>query len=818
MRKLIFITVLLLILINSAAQRPQGNFNSENLPGEGVITGKVQDMATNAFIEYATVGVFSHRDSSLITGTITDPNGSFILNELPYGMIYVELSFIGYKKSRISKIRLTPANRVIDLGVIKLEQSYTSLEQVEVVADKSHMEYKIDRKVITVSQDISSSGGTAVDVLENTPSIQTDLEGNVTLRGSSNFRVLIDGKPSVLEGNDALQQIPASSIQSIEIITNPSAKYDPDGMAGIINVLMKKQKQHGFGGIFNASIGTGEKYSTDILLNYRKNSINFFGGFNFDDRKFSGTGESVWESYRNDTTFYVISEGTGKFIREGLEFKGGLDYNINNRHLITISGSKGDRGFTRGRFSNYHEYSVPALTDQWYNSRDIFKVNFDYYGINFDYLMKFDQLGHELLTSVYYRSSQGRNTSDMSEDTAGIIETGTLKQRSGQDELENEIRIKADYVKPFPNNGKFEAGYQARIDLCNADYIFEDYDYDQNEWFVNDEFTNEIEVYRNIQDLYGIYSNNIIGIDYQLGLRMEYTDRIIKQITTGEEFTYNRFMLFPTLHFSRQFRNNSQILLSYSRRIERPRHWHVNPFTRYIDRLNKRVGNPELEPEFTDSYELNFQKRFGKSFVALETYYRQTNNKITRIRIQDTTGTENVLIHTMDNLNKDYSLGAEMMANLELFEWWNLNTSINFFNYRIKGEILEEDISQMKNTWNFRINSSFKLKWGTRIQLTGFYAGPSVTAQGDREAFYDINVALRQDFMKRKASLTLQVRDIFKTREFAFSTSGQDFYIYNKFTRESQVVTLSLTYRLNNIKQSKNDEEVIEMDYDTGIQ
>jgi len=299
---------------------------------------------------------------------------------------------------------------------------------------------------------------------------------------------------------------------------------------------------------------------------------------------------------------------------------------------------------------------------------------------------------------------------------------------------------------------------------------------------------------------------------------MEYTDRIIKQITTGEEFTFNRFMLFPTVHLTKQFKNNSQVLLSYSRRIERPRHWHVNPFTRYIDRLNKRVGNPELEPEFTDSYELNFQKRFGKSFIALETYYRQTNNKITRIRIQDTTGTDNVLIHTMDNLNKDYSLGAELMANLELFEWWNLNTSANFFNYRIKGEILDEDISQMKNTWNFRINSLFKLKWGTRIQLTGFYAGPSVTAQGDREAFYDVNLALRQDFMKRKASLTLQVRDIFKTRKFAFTTRGEDFSIYNEFTREPQVVTLSLTYWLNNIKQSKRDQEVIEMDYDTGIE
>ncbi|UCH13325.1 MAG: TonB-dependent receptor [Bacteroidales bacterium] len=815
MRKLFFIPVLVLILDSSIAQRPHDDHNHENMPKVGVITGKVRDAGTDAFIEYSTVSIFSHRDSSLITGTITDQTGSFILKELPYGFFYVEFGFIGYKKHRVTRIRITPNASVVDLGVIKLEPTYTSLEQVEVVADKPHVEYKIDRKVITVSQDISSAGGTAVDVLENTPSVQTDLEGNITLRGSSNFRVLVDGKPSVIEGNEALQQIPASSIQSIEIITNPSAKYDPDGMAGIINILMKKQKQHGFGGIFNASIGTKEKYRTNFLINYRKNNINFFGGLSYDDRKFSGTGLMNRESYLNDTVFYVLSDGSREFRRKGFEIKGGFDYSINDKHLITLSGSRGDRGFSRGRFEKYHEYSDPSLTDQWYNSRDVFEVNFDYYGVNFDHLLKFDQPGHELLSSVYYRSSQGRNTSDMTEDTASIIENGTLKQRSGQDEYETELRIKADYTKPFHNNGKFEAGYQARIDICDADYVLEDYDYDQNLWLTNGEFTNEIEVYRNIQDVYGMYSDKIIGIDYQLGLRIEYTDRVIKQVTTGEEFIYNKFMIFPTAHLTKQFENNYQVLLSYSRRINRPRHWHVNPFTRYIDRLNKRVGNPELEPEFTDSYELNFQKHFGKSFVALETYYRQTNNKITRIRIQDTTTTENVLIHTMDNVNRDYALGAELMANLQIFKWWNINTSANFFNYRIEGEIVSEDVSQMKNTWNFRGNTTFRFKWGSRIQLTGFYSGPSVTAQGEREAFYTVNAALRQDFMKRKLSLTLQIRDIFKSGKFEFTTRGEDFYIYNRFTREPQVVTLSLTYRLNNIRQSKDDHDHTETDYGT---
>jgi outer membrane receptor protein involved in Fe transport len=818
MRKLFTLSVSVLILINSVAQRPQGDYSRENLPGEGIITGKVQDQVTETFVEYATVGIYRHRDSSLITGTITDEDGIFVLKDLPYGFYYVELSFIGYKKSRISKIRLTTGNRIVDLGVIKLEPAYTSLEQVEVVADRPHIEYKIDRKVVTVSEDVSSAGGTAVDVLENTPSIQTDVEGNVTLRGSSNFKVLVDGKPSILEGSEALQHIPAGSIQSIEIITNPSAKYDPDGMAGIINVIMKKQKQRGFGGIFNASIGTKEKYATDFLLNYRTGNVNFFGGINFDDRKFSGTGLMNRESNLRDTLFYVDSDGDREFRREGLEFRGGLDYNISEKHSLTLSVNKGDRSFTRNRFSDYHEYSDPPLTDQWYTSRDIFKVDNNFYSLNLDYQIKFDQLGHQLLASVYYNGNNGINTSDTEEDTASVIGIGTLSQRSRQDESENELRIKADYVKPFANNGKIEAGYQSRIDLNQIDFLFEDYDYDQNEWLLNSEFSNDIELSRNIQSIYGLYSSNIIGIDYQLGLRMEYTDRVITQLTSDEEFTFNRLMLFPTLHFSKQLKNNNQVLLSYSRRIERPRIWVLNPFTRYIDRLNIRIGNPDLEPELTDSYELNFQKRFGNSFVAVEAYYRQTNNKITRIRWQDTTTTENVLVHTVDNISKDYFLGTEVMANLELFKWWNLNASVNFFNYHIKGEILDEDVSQVKNTWDMRVNSTLKFKWGSRFQITGFYAGPSVTAQGDRKAFYIVNAALRQDFMKKRASLTLQARDVFRSGKFEFTTTSEDLYIHNKFTREHQIVTLSLTYRLNNYRQPKRDQEVNEMDYENGME
>ena len=320
-------------------------------------------------------------------------------------------------------------------------------------------------------------------------------------------------------------------------------------------------------------------------------------------------------------------------------------------------------------------------------------------------------------------------------------------------------------------------------------------------WVIDNEKTNSAEYSRNIQAVYGTFANKALGFDYKLGLRMEYTDRLIDQYTTGDKFSINRFDYFPSAYITRQLKKEQQIQLSYSRRINRPRGRNLNPFPDYSDPYNIRVGNPALEPEYVDSYELNYQKSFKKSFVSVEAFYRRTNNLFTRVKVL---GEDNILYSTYDNLNHDNSLGMEFVANLNLLKWWRLNGSLSSYYYSINGEIEGEDISEDSFNWRLRLNNTFSFKTNTKIQLTGFYTAPSATAQGTRDAFYFASLAVRQDFLNKKLSVTAQMKDIFSTFGHRFTSESEDFYVHTDFTRQGQVFMLSLTYRINNYKDKRN--------------
>ncbi|MFH1319256.1 MAG: TonB-dependent receptor [Bacteroidota bacterium] len=816
MKKNLYLIILFVFFaITTNAQERGSRHQGGEMPNDGSLSGTVQDASIKKAVEYANVVLYRQNDSSLVTGVVTDQNGNFVLKDLPYGRYYVEVNFIGYKKKTITSIKINPKQKDVTLGIFELKRSFTDLDEVEVVAEKPLIEFKIDKKIVNVSQDISSTGATAVEVLENTPSVQTDIDGNVTLRGSSNFTVLIDGKPTILESSEALEQIPASTIEKIEIITNPSAKYEPDGIAGIINVIMKKQTRPGFSGIVNGSVGTGDKYSGDFLLNYRTGKFNLFGGLEYSYRNSQGSSIMERETYLNDTTYYLTSNSERGRYHDGYVIKAGTDYYINTNNTLSFEGKTGLRGHGHNSFSRYLEYTMPEDLDQYYINNNFSGMNRKYYSLNLYYQHKFEQKGHELSVSAFFTSQQGTNSDSLFEYTADetweIIGSSTDKQRSSEENTRNDLKIKTDYTKPLGENGKFEAGYHASFDIAEADYTFENYEQSSGSWLNNDSLSNDLEFSRNIQAIYGTLSNLLLGFEYQLGLRAEYTDRNLNQITTNEQYTVNRFDLFPTFHVSRELPLKQQLQASYSRRINRPRDRYLNPFPRYHDQLNIHIGNPGLEPEYIDSYELSYLKRIKSSFFSIEAYYRQTNNKIARINtLQD----DNIMVRTFDNLDKDYSLGVELMGNLELYKWWRLNISGNLYKYHIDGEILDMDeVAQTINTWNMRMNSTFILKFGTRIQLTGFYTGPSVTAQGDRGEFFVISAAVKQDFLKRKFSLTFQVRDIFQTMKHSFTSKGNDFYTYHEFTREAPVFTLSFSYRIKNYKQKKRERESMESDY-----
>ncbi len=822
--KYFFVLLILLVLVVPVIAQPLvPAFPIGEIPKEASIRGKVFDSGISKPMEFTSVALYRAADSSLVTGTISAHDGSFSIKNIPFGNYYLIANFMGYEKSSVNEIVLSDKDFAVDLGVIKLKPAVQSLEEIEVVATQNRVEYKIDRKVINVSQDLNAAGGSAVDVLQNTPSVTVDIDGNVSLRGSSNFTVLIDGRPSPLSGNDALQQIPATSIQNIEIITNPSAKFDPDGMAGIINIVMKKNTLQGISGIFNTSLGTGEKYSGDFLLSYKAKKYSVFGGLDYQNKKHFGSINSLREMSPNEPlSTLVLIDGSRNMMREGLVFKSGVDFYLDEKTTLSFSADIGNQGNGSEMRTNMHSYTNPASYDTFNIAEGLGSRGGDYFSLNLNYSKKFDKPRHELLASFSYQGEKSDDTDEENEYPTNelyqlMLPYSAIRVRQTELGNEKEFRAKIDYTRPIASNGMLETGYQMRLDDETEDYIFEDFDPDTDNWINNPLYSSGNYFNRNIQAAYATYSDKYGKFEYMLGLRGEYTNRSISKVEDVDPYTLNRIDFFPSFHISRQFAGEQQVLTSYSRRINRPGGGDLEPFRSYMNSYTLREGNPDLQPEYVNSIELSYQKNFGKSFFVLESYYRNTQNLITRMMYQDPT-LPDVVIMTSKNINSDNSLGGEFMLNLAVKKWLNVNATVNVYRYWLDGVIDGEDINRTSNNWDTRLNTSFFLSAKSRIQANVMYNGPSVTAQGDRGSFFFANLAYRQDFLDRKLSATLSVQDIFGTMKHEFSTYSQSLNNTMKFEREHQVVTLTLSYKLNNFKAQtrKSEDSDIKMDDGSG--
>ncbi len=780
------------------------------VPGNGTVKGMIKDSTTNGGIEYATVGLYRQSDSTLVNGIVTDPSGEFVLKGIPNGQYYLDVNFIGYIKKRIHNISVAPQSGTVDMGSIALHPNITQIGDVQVVAQSNRVEYKIDKKVVNVSQDLAASGGTLVQVLENTPSVQVDVEGNVTLRGSGNFQLLIDGKPSVIQGSEGLQQIPASAVQNLEIITSPSAKYDPDGNAGIINIIMKKQKNMGIGGVINASVGTRNKYTTDFLINFRQKKVNFFVGAEYANQKNYNKGVGERRTYERDSltndilsTTYQEMNSEGVFARKSLNLKGGFDYTLSELSSLSLSAAVNDRSFERNFTTKNHWYNDPFVRDSFYLDNSVGTDKSRFYNVNLDYMKKYDDKGHSLQASLYYTTGKEDETEEevVTGTDANYVATGAepVRTRSRTNQPEFNVRAELDYIRPIGAN-KLEAGLQSRWDKDKSDYIFEDYQVEGNEWIYNDTISNSLDYLDAIQSAYAMFNGPLGKFEYQLGLRAEYDNRNLKQLTSNESYTYEKFHFFPSFYVIRQLTDAHKVQFTYSRRIQRPDERDLNPFIEYRGSNNISYGNPALTPEFTNSFELNYQYTFKKGSVSLESYYRGTTDKITRINGVDSLNGKQVFYNTFTNADKDYSLGVELMANIDLTKWWMLNLTGDFYHYNLQGMVEGNNVSSNSTTWRTNFNTTFKIKGDTRLQIMGVYNGPSVTLQGKRDGFFVTNVALRQDLFKKKVTITLSARDVFATGKFSFTSEGSNFYTYNKFSREAPVVLLNFTYRINNYK------------------
>lgn len=762
------------------------------------IVGKVLDDETNHAVEYVTVALFDNQSKSLITGTITDKEGRFVIENIKKGQYYIELSFMGYEKISVDDITVSDQNPKVDLGTIKLIRNHDLIEEVEVIADKPAVDYQIDKKVINVSEQFTTASGTAIDVLENVPSVTVDVEGNLSLRGSTGFTVLIDGKPSVLDGSEALEQLPASIIENIEIITNPSVKYDPDGTSGIINVITKKNKLRGINGIANVNLGLDNKYGGDILLNFRKNKLDFYVSADYNDREYPGFENSERMTTINDTSFYILSNGKSDRKSKRWSLRSGISIHPDTNNTISFDFRYGYRKWQGISEYDYSERTEPATLLSQTNSFDESERSGNFYSINMQYYHQFAKKGHEINVMANYSDRTGTEShTNNLQDNENTILNGQYSTEVGPSAS---WRIQIDYTLPLSEKGKFEAGYQSRIgksedntELYLFNTITELYDYQPD-------YSNQTDYNRSIHSIYSLYANEIEKFGYQLGLRGEYTLREVLASSGQEKFVIDRWDYFPTLHVSYSINKKLQLMSSYSRRIERPRGWWLEPFLTWSDAYNVRSGNPNLQPEYIDAFELNFISKMDKNFFSVETYYRITNNYTDYLR---TVWSENTILSYPENVGKAFALGAEAMLSYELFKSWQINLSGNLYEYKVEGNILDQDFSNESLNWNTRLNNNFKITKNLQVQLNGSYNSPTATSQGTSEGYFSADAAVKTNLFDRKLTVALQMRDVFQTAKREQTTRGQNFYYYSKSYRKAPYVMLTLSYKFNNYRNGE---------------
>jgi len=790
----LLLAMLLLFNINWVqAEKPN------SLEKEGVVKGKIYDGKSKKPIEYATVAIYKKEDDSVVTGTITDEDGHFKVKGLDPGSFYIVVSFLGYENKRYDDVYVESGRDVIDLGSIELGASSTSIDEIEVVSERQSVEYKIDKKVISVGKQMTSASLSAVEVLENVPSIRVDIEGNVSLRGSTGFTVLIDGKPTVMDASDVLRQIPASTIENIEIITNPSAKYQPDGTGGIINIVTKKNRLQGVQGLMNLKGGSFGMYGGDFLLNYRKNNFNFNLGADYNYRPFPGSSFSERRTTKNDTTTIIRATGDSDREFRMVGIRGGFDWDITENDVFTVGVRVGDFRMENNSLLDYRTIRLA----NGYESDEIQELNMNdgqrggnWYSFTTNYTHTFKEEGHELGAQLNYRYRDGDDTSEniLKDGVQNVID-GTKTTEFGPS---GRWELRLDYTKPLGEDKRFEAGFQGRKSVSQDEtelYIWED-----GGFVEQTDKGNTTDYDRNIMALYSTFNGKYGNLGYQLGLRGEYTFRDITTQRDNQTYEIDRLDYFPTVHLSYQLPSENQVMGSYSRRIDRPRGWFLEPFITWEDMFNVRMGNPDLLPEYIDAFEMGYLKSWDKSQLSIEGYYRIKHNKVERIQ---SVYEEGILLTTFSNVGTDYSLGAEAMYNTPLFKWWEINLMGDLYNYRIDGVINEVPFERTSFNWSSRISNTFKLRKNMQLQLDGNYNSATVTSQGTTEDFYMINAAYRVDMFDRKLSAVLQIRDIFNTANRISITEDPDFYNYSKRTRNAPMYSFTLSYRLNNFMQKR---------------
>jgi len=768
------------------------------------VKGKLTESSTATPLAYASVRLYQMPEKKLAGGALTDEKGLFNI-ALPLGVFTAEIEFIGFETIKTPEFSLTKEHPQHDLGTLRLAASATTLDEVEVTAEKSSMVLALDKKIFNVGKDLSNAGGSATDILTNIPSVTVDPEGTVKLRGSDNVRILIDGKPSGLvsfKGSSGLQQLQASMIDRVEIITNPSARYEAEGSAGIINIILKKDQKQGFNGSIELIAGQPTNYGAAANLNYRHRKINFFINYGFSYRVSPGGGTMFQERFVGDTTFLLRQTTDNEMTGLNNNIRGGLDYFFSENNILTASYLWRRSDARRLSDIRYEDYLYNLSTPLGYTLRQQDETedepNSEY---SIVYKRKFGSEGHELTAEAKYLNYWERSDQMFPQQT--FFPDGTedisknIFQRSLNDEYENQYLLQVDYVRPIGKDGKFETGLRSSFrDMVN-DYIVTEKNADGS--FTTLPGLDNYFIYKeNINGAYAIYGNKHQKFSWQAGLRAEHTDVNTLLRETNVENPRNYFNFFPSLHLTYELPKNNAIQWSYSRRVRRPVYNDLSPFVTFTDSRNFWSGNPDLNPEFSDVLELGHIRYFDKGSFSSSIYYRHTEDKIDRIRQVDDAGNATT---RPENLLRENAFGVEFTTGYSPKKWWKLDMNFNFFHAEIDGSNIETAYKTSTYSWFSRVTSKFILPKNFDFQVRGNYEAPQKTAQGSRKALYFIDLAASKDILRNKGTLTLNVSDLFNTRKMRTVTEGDNFRSESDFQWRRRQVNLTFNYRINQGKQ-----------------
>lgn len=820
MTKTFLISALFLMLVSPSlpAQTRPETF----APRIGQFSGTVIDKNEGTALEYATIALFNQKDSSLLTGTITNSHGKFHLNEIPLGKYYAKIEFIGYKPLIQSNVQFTVENPTVNLKKVYLEPQLQMLETVNIVEQRQLYQNKIDKKVINPEQDALSSSATALETLESAPSVEVDVEGNVSLRGSTGVTILIDGRPTGYSGEAAselLSQIPTSSIDNIEVITNPSSKYDPEGVTGIINIVLKKNTSESYNGSLSAGIGTNLSYNFSGNFNYRTKKVNLYANFGLNKRLHESENTVYKETYYGgDTTIYNQESYSD---RSEINYSGriGADFYVTPTNTFTIVGDI--RGNTRDNQGNslYQNYKRELGTDELirrygaYTSEDSKRFS---YNISANWEKIFSSKEHFLNIEANFRNSNNDNnslyeTQEYQFDYNGwdSLWYSKLNQTIGKN---NNIEGKIDYGMPIGENKKFEAGASTRFRIYNNDlkigeltgtksYI------DANHYDFDETKANIFEYTENVNSVYAQFGHKINKFSYQAGLRGEYVTitGTTSQQDSSIDLKDDYMSVYPTAYLMYEFNQRNEIKLNYTRRVDRPGRWNLNPFMDITDTMNIRTGNPKLGPEYINSIDfsyVNYLKTNGSFSASL--YYRNTTNIITRVSETDESG---VTISTWDNLKngQSHSLGLELNLNTKLWNIWSINLTGNLSYNELSGssEFTSSSLNNRGMSGGVKLGNSFSLTDDLVLQLNGRFSSGRIMAQGRSYPFVVADFGLKHDFLQKKLSVTLRVSDVFNSMKFRTETSGENFYQKSVFDPNFLTGNLSISWRFGKFKVDK---------------